>query len=239
MRRVLFLVIAAVVLVGQARANESPWSVGYAEADVTPAQGQVQMSGFGRERHASGALAPLLTQAVVLRDADDNTGVLITADILDLDHVMVEAIRRVMDEELTANPRLLVFGEDVGLRGGIHRATLGLFQRHGGQRVFDTSLSEEGIVGRASGMAMAGLRPVPEIQFRKYADPAMEQISDIGWIRWRTTGKFSAPVVIRMPVGMGKTTGDPYHAYSGEAIYTHLLGWRIAYPSNSVDAAGA
>lgn len=151
---------------------------------------------------------------------------------------MVEAIRRVLDTELTANPRALIFGEDVGLRGGIHRATLGLYQKHGGLRVFDTSLSEEGIVGRALGMALAGLRPVPEIQFRKYADPAMEQISDIGWIRWRTAGKFSAPVVMRIPIGQGKTTGDPYHAYSGEAIYTHLLGWRIAYPSNSEDAVG-
>ena len=99
MRRMLFLIVAVVALVGQARANESPWSVGYAEADITPAPGQVQMSGFGRERHASGALAPLLTQAVVLRDADDNTGVLITADILDLDHVMVEAIRRAVSHK--------------------------------------------------------------------------------------------------------------------------------------------
>ncbi|MHC4327556.1 MAG: hypothetical protein ACYSWW_05480 [Planctomycetota bacterium] len=75
-------------------AGQQAWSVGYAEADITPAPGQVQMSGFGRERYAKGALAPLLTQVVVLRDAEDNTGVLITADILDLDHVMVEAIRR-------------------------------------------------------------------------------------------------------------------------------------------------
>ncbi|MHC4165357.1 MAG: hypothetical protein ACYSWQ_00165 [Planctomycetota bacterium] len=110
MRRILFLVTAVVALVGQARANESPWSVGYAEADTTPAQGQVQMSGFGRERYASGAMAPLLTQAVVLRDTNDNTGVLITADILDLDHVMLEVIRRAISHkhEIPAENVMLV-----------------------------------------------------------------------------------------------------------------------------------
>jgi len=94
MKRILFLVIGVVAFASQARPDESAWSVGYAEADITPAPGQVQMSGFGRERYASGAMAPLLTQVVVLRDDEDNAGVLITADILHLDHVMVEAIRR-------------------------------------------------------------------------------------------------------------------------------------------------
>ncbi|HUT44642.1 MAG TPA: hypothetical protein VMX36_00085 [Sedimentisphaerales bacterium] len=94
MRNVLFLIIAAAAFASQSRPDERPWSVGYAEADITPAPGQVQMSGFGRERYARGALASLLTQVVVLRDGEDNTGVLIAADILDLDRVMVEAIRR-------------------------------------------------------------------------------------------------------------------------------------------------
>ena len=94
MSRILFLVIGVVAFAGQARPDENAWSVGYAETDITPAPGQVQMSGFGRERYAGGALAPLLTQVVVLRDADDNSGVLITADILHLDHIMVEVIRR-------------------------------------------------------------------------------------------------------------------------------------------------
>ena len=94
MRKVLLLIITATALTSQVRPDERPWSVGYAETDITPAPGQVQMSGFGRERYAKGVLAPLLTQVVVLRDIEDNTGVLITADILDLDHVMVEAIRR-------------------------------------------------------------------------------------------------------------------------------------------------
>jgi 2-oxoisovalerate dehydrogenase E1 component len=151
---------------------------------------------------------------------------------------MSEAIRRTMEGELDRNPRLLIFGEDVGPRGGVHRVTLDLQKKYGERRVFDTSLSEEGIIGRASGMAMAGLTPLPEIQFRKYADPATEQINDTGWIRWRTHGKFAAPVVIRIPVGYSKKTGDPWHSVSGEAIYAHSLGWRVAMPSNAADAAG-
>ena len=97
-----------------------------------------------------------------------------------------EAIRRTMEVEMKSNPRLLIFGEDVGIRGGVHRVTLDLQSKFGEARVFDTSLSEEGIIGRATGMALAGLSPLPEIQFRKYADPATEQINDLGWLRWRT-----------------------------------------------------
>ncbi|QYK50212.1 MAG: hypothetical protein KF701_07395 [Anaerolineales bacterium] len=151
---------------------------------------------------------------------------------------MSEAIRRTMEVELEHNPRLLVFGEDVGPRGGVHRVTLDLQKKYGIARVFDTSLSEEGIIGRAAGMAFAGLTPLPEIQFRKYADPATEQINDTGWVRWRTNGKFAAPVVIRIPVGYSKKTGDPWHSVSGEAIYAHSLGWRVAMPSNAADAVG-
>lgn len=115
---------------------------------------------------------------------------------------------------------------------------MGLQEAFGDQRVFDTSLSEEGIIGRSIGLAMAGLLPIPEIQFRKYADPATEQINDIGTIRWRTAGKFAAPVVVRIPVGYSKKVGDPWHSVSGEAIYAHTIGWRLAYPSNAADAAG-
>lgn len=149
-----------------------------------------------------------------------------------------EAIRRTMEVELDLNPLLLIFGEDVGPRGGVHRVTLDLQRKFGERRVFDTSLSEEGIVGRAVGLALAGLTPLPEIQFRKYADPATEQVNDTGWIRWRTAGKFAAPVVIRIPVGHSKKTGDPWHSVSGEAIYAHSLGWQIAMPSNAADAVG-
>jgi 2-oxoisovalerate dehydrogenase E1 component len=151
---------------------------------------------------------------------------------------MSDAIRRTMEAELDRNPRLLIFGEDVGPRGGVHRVTLDLQKKYGERRVFDTSLSEEGIIGRAAGMALAGLTPLPEIQFRKYADPATEQMNDIGWIRWRTSGHFAAPVVIRIPVGYSKKTGDPWHSVSGEAIYAHSLGWQVAMPSNAADAVG-
>jgi len=150
----------------------------------------------------------------------------------------VDAVRQTLAVELERSDRILVFGEDVGVKGGVHGATVDLQRRFGDRRVFDTSLNEEGIIGRAVGMALAGLMPVPEIQFRKYADPAHEQINDCGTIRWRTAGKFAAPMVIRIPVGFGKKTGDPWHSVSGEAIYAHLIGWRIAYPSNAEDAVG-
>jgi 2-oxoisovalerate dehydrogenase E1 component len=151
---------------------------------------------------------------------------------------LIEAVRLVLEEELAANPRCLVFGEDVGVKGGVHGATAGLQARFGPERVFDTSLSEEGIIGRAVGMALAGLLPVPEIQFRKYADPATESINDAGTLRWRTAGKFAAPMVVRIPVGHGRKTGDPWHSVTGEAIFAHTLGWRLAFPSNAADAAG-
>lgn len=151
---------------------------------------------------------------------------------------LIHAVRRTLEQELAVNDRLIVFGEDVGVKGGVHGATVDLQVKFGPERVFDTSLSEEGIIGRAVGMAMAGLMPVPEIQFRKYADPATEQINDCGTIRWRTFGDFAAPLVVRIPVGYGKKTGDPWHSVSGEAIYAHTLGWRIAIPSNARDAVG-
>lgn len=151
---------------------------------------------------------------------------------------MVDAIRRTLENELASNPRMLVFGEDVGRKGGVHGATLDMQAHFGKTRVFDTSLSEDGIIGRSTGMALAGLLPVPEIQFRKYADPAFEQINDLGTLRWRTANKFASPVVVRMPVGFGKKTGDPWHSVTAEAIYAHLLGWRIAFPSNAEDAVG-
>lgn len=149
-----------------------------------------------------------------------------------------EALRTVIEHEMAVNDRMLVFGEDVGARGGVHRVTVDLQARFGPRRVFDTSLSEEGILGRSIGLAIAGLRPLAEIQFRKYADPATEHINDIGWLRWRTAGKFAAPVVVRIPVGHSRKTGDPWHSVSGEAVFAHTLGWRIAYPSNAGDAAG-
>src|SRR6185503_12554370 len=122
--------------------------------------------------------------------------------------------------------------------GGVHGATRDLQRAFGADRVFDTSLSEEGIIGRAVGMALGGLLPVPEIQFRKYADPAMEQITDCGTIRWRTDNNYAAPMVVRIPLGFSKRSGDPWHSISGEAIFAHTIGWRLAFPSNAADAAG-
>jgi 2-oxoisovalerate dehydrogenase E1 component len=150
---------------------------------------------------------------------------------------MLTAIRRTLECELAANPRVVVFGEDVGRKGGVHAATLGLQDKFGAERVFDTSLSEEGIIGRAVGMALAGLVPVPEIQFRKYADPAAEQLADCGTMRWRTANRFAAPMVVRMPGGFFKC-GDPWHSQSNEVQFVHAIGWRVAMPSNAEDAVG-
>jgi len=150
---------------------------------------------------------------------------------------MVTAIRRVLDQEIEANPRVLVFGEDVGPKGGVHAVTLGLQQKFGRERVFDTSLNEEGIVGRAVGMALAGLMPVPEIQFRKYAEPATEQIHDCGTMRWRTHNRFAAPMVLRVPGGFFKC-GDPWHSMTNEVEFVHNPGWKVAVPSNAEDAVG-
>lgn len=150
---------------------------------------------------------------------------------------MVTAIRRTLEHELSNNERVVLFGEDIGPKGGVHAVTLGLQEKFGRERVFDTSLSEEGIVGRAVGMALAGLMPVPEIQFRKYAEPATEQINDCGTIRWRTNNRFAAPMVLRMPVGYFKC-GDPWHSQTNEVAFVHQPGWKVAVPSNAADAVG-
>lgn len=150
---------------------------------------------------------------------------------------MVAAIRRTLEYELKANPKLLIFGEDVGPKGGVHTATMGLQEEFGEGRVFDTSLSEEGIIGNAVGLALGGLRPVAEIQFRKYAEPATEQLNDCGTMRWRTANHFSAPIVVRMPGGFSKC-GDPWHSVSSEVTFAHAIGWQVLVPSNAEDAVG-
>ena len=151
---------------------------------------------------------------------------------------MISAIRRTLETELSGESEYArVFGEDVGPKGGVHTATLGLQTAFGKDRIFDTSLSEEGIVGRAVGMALAGLSPVAEIQFRKYADPAMEQLNNCGTIRWRTANRFAAPLVIRMPGGFAKI-GDPWHSVCNEVMFAHATGWEMIFPSNAQDAVG-
>ncbi|MGE0433904.1 MAG: transketolase C-terminal domain-containing protein [Planctomycetota bacterium] len=150
---------------------------------------------------------------------------------------MVTAIRRTLEVELKTNPKVLIFGEDVGPKGGVHAATLGLHEAFGEMRVFDTSLSEEGIIGRATGMAACGLMPVTEIQFRKYADPATEQLNNCGTIRWRTNNRMCAPIVVRLPGGFFKC-GDPWHSVSSEVVWSHGIGWQVCVPSNAEDAVG-
>jgi 2-oxoisovalerate dehydrogenase E1 component len=149
-----------------------------------------------------------------------------------------EAVRRTLRRELEVNPKALIFGEDVGRKGGVHLVTEGLQRQFGEKRVFDTSLSEEGIIGRAVGMAISGLMPVAEIQFRKYADPAAEQLNNCGTLRWRTANRFAAPIVVRMPGGFGKDVGDPWHSLSDEVRFVHSLGWTVLVPSNAADAVG-
>jgi 2-oxoisovalerate dehydrogenase E1 component len=151
---------------------------------------------------------------------------------------LLTAIRRTLEHELASNPRMLLFGEDVGPKGGVHAATMGLQAAFGEQRVFDTSLSEEGIIGRAVGLALCGLLPVPEIQFRKYADPATEQLNNCGTMRWRTHNRFAAPIVVRMPGGYAPKCGDPWHSVCGEVLWTHAPGWQVCIPSNAEDAVG-
>lgn len=150
---------------------------------------------------------------------------------------MVTAIRKTLDFELSHNNKMLVFGEDVGAKGGVHAVTLGLQEKHGEAQVFDTSLSEEGIIGRSLGMALAGLLPVPEIQFRKYADPAEEQLNETGSMRWRTNNRFAAPMVVRMAGGYFGC-GDPWHSQCAEVKWVHAIGWQVAMPSNAEDAVG-
>lgn len=148
------------------------------------------------------------------------------------------AVKKTLETELRSNPRLVIFGEDVGPMGGLYGTTTSLQTRFGPDRVFDTPLSEEGILGRAVGMALAGLMPVPEIQARKYVEPAMDQLTNCASMRWRTAGRFAAPIVIRMPCGAGPKAGDPFHAVTGEGIFAHTPGLRVAFPSNAEDAVG-
>lgn len=185
------------------------------------------------EKHAPAQIGGLLANGIEVPAGNP------VAEVRDPRRVnMIEAIRRTLDSELARNPRCLVFGEDVGAKGGVHTATQGLQSKHGEDRVFDTSLSEEGIIGRAVGMALAGLLPVPEIQFRKYADPAAEHLHNCGTLRWRTANRFAAPVVVRLAGGFGRKVGDPWHSVTGEVEFAHAVGWRIAFPSNAEDAAG-
>lgn len=151
---------------------------------------------------------------------------------------MIESIRDALDIALSEDPRVVVFGEDVGYFGGVFRCTAGLQAKHGITRCFDTPISELGIVGAGVGMAAYGLKPVIEIQFADYMYPAYDQIvSEAARLRYRTAGEFTCPMVIRMPTG-GGIFGAQTHSQSPEALFTHVTGLKTVVPSNPQDAKG-
>ena len=151
---------------------------------------------------------------------------------------IIEAVRDALRTQMRADPRVVVLGEDVGKFGGVFRATSGLYDEFGGDRVIDTPLAEAGIIGTAIGMALYGLRPVPEIQFSDFIFPAFDQIvNELAKFRYRSGGQYPCPVVIRTPVG-GGIRGGHYHSQSPEALFIHTPGLKVVAPSNPYDAKG-
>jgi 2-oxoisovalerate dehydrogenase E1 component beta subunit len=151
---------------------------------------------------------------------------------------LIEAIRDALDAEMGLDERVIVLGEDVGLHGGVFRATDGLQNKYGEARVIDTPLAELMIVGVAIGAAATGRRPVAEMQFADFGHPAFDQIvSDAARWRYRTNGARGIPLVIRMPYGAG-IHGALYHSQSVEAFYAHVPGLRVVAPSTPYDAKG-
>jgi 2-oxoisovalerate dehydrogenase E1 component beta subunit len=151
---------------------------------------------------------------------------------------MVEAIRQAMDEELARDERVFIIGEDVGVRGGVFRATQGLFEKYGGERVIDSPLAELTIVGVGIGAALYGKRPICEIQFADFIYPAFNQIvSEASKMYYRSNGQWTVPMVIRAPYG-GGIGGGLYHSQSVEAFFTHMPGLKVVIPSNPYDAKG-
>jgi 2-oxoisovalerate dehydrogenase E1 component beta subunit len=151
---------------------------------------------------------------------------------------MVQAIQDALRVALREDPRVVVLGEDVGKNGGVFRVTEGLQAEFGAERVVDTPLAENGIVGGAIGMALYGMRPIAEIQFVDFIYPAFDQIvSELAKMRWRSAGQYSCPVIVRAPYG-GGIKGGLYHSQSPEAYFCHTAGLTVVIPSTPGDAKG-
>lgn len=151
---------------------------------------------------------------------------------------LAQALTGALDSALGADDRVLLLGEDIGRTGGVFRITDGLLAKHGSSRVFDTPVAESGIVGAAFGMAIAGMRPIAEIQFLGFSYPAYDQIiNHVARIRNRSNHRFTAPMVIRIPYGGGIGAAE-HHSESTEAIYAHIPGVKVVVPSTPHDARG-
>lgn len=151
---------------------------------------------------------------------------------------LIEALRLAMDEELARDERVFITGEDVGPRGGVFRATQGLYEKYGGHRVIDSPLAELSIVAVGIGAALADLRPICEIQFAEYIYPAFNQIvNEAAKMYYRSNGVWNVPMTIRAPYG-GGISGALYHSQSVEAFFTHVPGLKVVIPSTPYDAKG-
>ena len=151
---------------------------------------------------------------------------------------LVQAVNSALKLEMRKNSDIVLLGEDIGINGGVFRATEGLYDEFGPHRVIDTPLAESGIIGLAIGMSLYGLRPVAEIQFFDFIFSAFDQItSELAKMRYRSGGTYTAPMVIRAPIGAG-VKGGPYHSQSGESYFVHTAGLKVIMPSNPYDTKG-